>query len=154
MSVPRGSTVHNCKAFETSHNVYTYAVSHYDTKRRIMRLSLYSDLSLQITHPAVERLPTPPGSKSPTLFEYIVVWVLLRITKTIQVKVLWDGSYGFPSLSEKTRKVNLLHMSLQRRNFLLSYLKTLSLDLARTSVNSRPPYQHTGALPTELTRRQ
>ena len=119
-----------------------------------MKLSLYSDLSLQITHPALERLPTPPGSKSPTLFEYIVVWVLLRITKTIQVKVLLDGSYGFPSLSEKTRKVNLLHMSLQRRNFLLSYLKTLSVGLAGISVNPRPPSQHTGALPTELTRRQ
>ena len=27
------------------------------------------DLSLQITHPAQERLATPPGSTSPTLFE-------------------------------------------------------------------------------------
>ena len=26
-------------------------------------------VSLQITHPAQERLATPPGSKSPTLFE-------------------------------------------------------------------------------------
>ena len=39
------------------------------------------------------------------------------------VKVLWDGTYGFSSLSEKTRKSNHLQMSLQRQHFLLSYLK-------------------------------
>ena len=32
-------------------------------------LSLYQDHSLQITHPAQERLATPPGSTSPTHFE-------------------------------------------------------------------------------------
>ena len=42
------------------------------------------------------------------------------------VKVLWDRTYGFSSLSEKTRKSNHLQMSLQRQHFLLSYLKTLS----------------------------
>ena len=44
-----------------------FTVSHYDTWRRITRLSL--DLSLQITHQTQERLTTPPGSTSPTLFE-------------------------------------------------------------------------------------
>ena len=34
-----------------------------------MRLPLYEDLSLQIGHPAKERLPTPPGSTAPTYFE-------------------------------------------------------------------------------------
>ena len=42
--------------------------------------------------------------------------------------MLWDGAYGFSSLSEKTRKSNHLQMSLQREDFLLSYLKTLSVD--------------------------
>ena len=46
------------------------------------------------------------------------------------VKVLWDGTYGFLSLSEKTRKSNHLQMSLQRQHFLLSYLKTLSVGPA------------------------
>ena len=46
--------------------------------------------------------------------------------KNRSVKVLWDGTYGFSSLSEKTRKSNHLQMSLQRQHFLLSYLKTLS----------------------------
>ena len=47
--------------------------------------------------------------------------------KNRSVKVLWDGTYGFSSLSEKTRKSNHLQMSLQRQHFLLSYLKTLSV---------------------------
>ena len=41
--------------------VYTVTGSHYDTWKRIMRLSLSSDLSLQITHPAQKRLATPTG---------------------------------------------------------------------------------------------
>ena len=41
--------------------------------------------------------------------------------------MLWDGAYGFSSLSEKTRKSNRLQMSLQRQHFVLSYLKTLSV---------------------------
>ena len=50
--------------------------------------------------------------------------------KNRSVKVLWDGTYGFSSLSEKTRKSNHLQMSLQRQHFLLSYLKTLSVGPA------------------------
>ena len=40
------------------------------------------------------------------------------------------NAYGFSSLSEKTRKSNRLQMSLQRQNFLLSYLKTPSVGPA------------------------
>ena len=47
------------------------------------------------------------------------------------VKVLSDGTYGFASLSEKTRKSNHLQMSLQRQHFLLGYLKTQSVGPAR-----------------------
>ena len=43
--------------------------------------------------------------------------------KNKSVQVLWDGTYGFSSLSEKTRKSNHLQMSLQRQHFLLSYFK-------------------------------
>ena len=50
--------------------------------------------------------------------------------KNKSVKVLWDGTYGFSSLSEKTRKSNRLQMSLQRQHFLLSYLKTPSVGPA------------------------
>ena len=50
--------------------------------------------------------------------------------KNRSVKVLWDGTYGFSSLSEKTRKSNHLQMSLQRQHFLLTYLKTLSVGPA------------------------
>ena len=50
--------------------------------------------------------------------------------KNKSVKVLCDGTYGFSSLSRKTRKSNHLKMSLQRQHFLLSYLKTLSVGSA------------------------
>ena len=53
--------------------------------------------------------------------------------------MLWDGTYGFSSLSEKTRKSNHLQMSLQRQHFLLSYLKTLSVGPAGIwTATSRP----------------
>ena len=71
------------------------------------------------------RLAIPPGSMTPTLFE---PWC--GFFKNRPVKVLWDGTYDFSSLSEKTRKSNDLQISLQRQHF-LSYLKTLSVGEAR-----------------------
>ena len=62
---------------------------------------------------------------------WTVVWVLLPPARTRSVKVLWDGTYGFLSLSEKTRKSNCLQMSLQRQHFLLIYFKTPSVGSAR-----------------------
>ena len=44
--------------------------------------------------------------------------------------MLWDGTYGFSSLCEQTRKSNCLQISLQRQHFLLSYVKTLSVSPA------------------------
>ena len=70
--------------------------------------------------------------------------------KNRSVKVLWDGTYGFSSLSEKTRKSNHLQMSLQRQHFLLSYLKTMSVSPVGVWTRDLP----LGALPTELTRQQ
>ena len=58
--------------------------------------------------------------------------------KNKSVKVLWDGTYGFSSLSEKTRKSNHLQMSLQRQHFLLSYLKTLSVGPAGVWAHDLP----------------
>ena len=49
-----------------------------------------------------------------------MLWVLLRPTRTRLVKVLWDGSYSFSSLPEKTKKSNHLQMSVQKRQFLWS----------------------------------
>ena len=54
------------------------------------------------------------------------------------MKVLWDGTYGFSSLSEKTRQSNCFQMSLQRQHFLLSYLKTLSVGPARVWTRNLP----------------
>ena len=58
--------------------------------------------------------------------------------KNRSVKVLWDGTYGFSSLSEKTRKSNRLQMSLQRQHFLLRYLKTLSVGPAGVRTRDLP----------------
>ena len=97
-----------------------------------------------------------PGKDGHSIVVYIpysfrtVVWVLLRPTRTRWVKVLWDGIYGFSSLS-KTRKSNRLQMSLQRQYFPLSYFKTPSVGPAGVWTRD-PPAQKTGALPTDLTR--
>ena len=50
--------------------------------------------------------------------------------KNKSVKVLWDGTYCFSSLSEKTIKSNHLQILLPRQHFLLSYFKTLSVGPA------------------------
>ena len=65
-------------------------------------------------------------------------------------KGLWDGAYSLSSLSEKTRKSNLLQMLL---HFLLSYLKTPSVGPAGVWTYSLVA-QQTGAYPIELTRRR
>ena len=57
------------------------------------------------------------------------MWVLLRPTG-ISNEELWDGAYGLIVFIEKTRKSNHLQMSLQRKHFFLSYLKTLSVGPA------------------------
>ena len=73
--------------------------------------------------------------------------------KNKSMKVLWDRTYSFSSLSEKTRKTNHLQMSLQSQHFLLSYLKTLRC-WSGPGLSQGPPARQTGALPTELTRRR
>ena len=66
--------------------------------------------------------------------------------------MLWDGTYGFSSLSEKTRKSNHLQMSLQRQHFLLSLIIKDPECWSGRDLNPRPPAQQTDALVTELTR--
>ena len=98
-------------------------------------------MSLQITHPAQERLAIPLGSTYPALFEQ------------------WCGFFYVPqepdkckcsSLSE-TRKSNLFC----RCHYKGSTFPQLFKDpecLSGRSLNPRPPAQQTGALPTKLTR--
>ena len=52
--------------------------------------------------------------------------------------MLWNGTYGFSSLSEKIRKSNRSQMSLQRQHFLVSYLKTLSVGPAGVRTRDLP----------------
>ena len=80
--------------------------------------------------------PPIPGKVGHTTGIY-VVWALLRPTIIRQVKVLWNGTYGFSS-SKKTRKINRLQMLLQRQRFLLSYLKTLSVGPVRVCTRDLP----------------
>ena len=51
---------------------------------------------------------------------------------------VWDGTSGLSSLPEKTRKSNHLQMSLQRKEFILSYLKTLSVGPAGAWTHDLP----------------
>ena len=82
-------------------------------------------------------LPTPTTRKGwphhrglrPLLFSNSDVGSFMS-HKNKSVKMLWDRTNGFSSLSNKTRKSNHLQMSLQRQHFLLSYFKTLSVGLA------------------------
>ena len=93
----------------------------------------------------VPSLPNPTSCKGWP--HHQGVWPLLFLNNDVDsfmshknksVKVLWDGTYGFSSLSEKTRKSNYLQMSLQRQNFLHSYLKTLSVGLAGVWTRNLP----------------
>ena len=98
-------------------------------------------MSLQITHPAQERLAIPLGSTYPALFEQ------------------WCGFFYVPqepdkckcsSLSE-TRKSNLFC----RCHYKGSTFPQLFKDpecLSGRGLNPRPPAQQTGALPAKLTR--
>ena len=59
-----------CLGFlHTSILVTLFTGSQFQTWRRIHEVTLYRDLYLQITHQAQERLATPLGSTSPTLFK-------------------------------------------------------------------------------------
>ena len=62
----------------------------------------------------------------------------LTFHKNKSVKVLWDRTYGFLSLSEKTRKSSHLQMWLHRQHLLLSYLKTLRVGPAGVPIRDLP----------------
>ena len=89
------------------------------------------------------RLTTPPGSTSPPLFEQWCGFFYVPREPDKCTEVLWDGTYGFSSLSEKTRKSNR-GLTICRchykgsMHFLLSYLKTLSVDPAGVRTHDLP----------------
>ena len=88
--------------------------SHFDSWRRIIRLQ-DRYISLQITHPARERLGTPRGQR-PLLLLVPDKWKCCEM-----------GPPGFcPYILEVSRKSNRLQMSLRRQHLLLSNLKSLS----------------------------
>ena len=107
-------------------------------------------VSLQITHPAQGRLATPPGSTSPTLLNSDVGYFTSHKNQINESAA--DGTYGFLSLSKRTRKPKHLQMSLQRQHFLLSYFEDTECWSSR-GLNLQSPTYRTGALPSELTRR-
>ena len=85
------------------------------------------------THPPQERVATPVGSMSPTLFEqWCEFWFYVALNEEPDKWKCFETEHTitFSSLSEKTRKNNRLQRSLQRQHFLLSYLKTLSVGQA------------------------
>ena len=89
----------------------------------------WSDPHIKISHPAQERLAMPPGCTFPILFKrWGGFFYVLQEPEWDEWKLCETGlANGFSSLSEKTRKSNHLQMSSQKKHFLLSYLKTLSV---------------------------
>ena len=71
--------------------------------------------------------------------------------KNKSLKVLWDGIYGFSSLSEKTRKS---FADVITKAALSSQLFKDPECWSGRGLNLRPPARRTGSLPTELTRRR
>ena len=109
--------------------------------------------SLQLTRPSLGEIGHTTGVYVPHSFR-TVVWVLLRPTRTrYSVKVLWDGTYAFSSLSEKTGKSNCLQ-DVTKKTALSSQLLKDPECWSGRGLNPRPPAQQTGALPSELTRRR
>ena len=49
-----------------------------------------------------------------------------NVPQNLYEQRLWDGAYGLSSLSENTKKYNLLQMYFQRRHFLHGYLKLVA----------------------------
>ena len=86
-------------------------------------------------------LTTPPGSRSPTLFEQ---WYgLFYVPREPNKCKCCETEAGCSSLPEKTTKSNCLQMSLQRQQFLLSYSKTLSVGPAGVWTRDLAPAQET-----------
>ena len=74
------------------------------------RTNIPIDIKPFITHPAREKLYHTTGVYVPYSLR-TAVWVVLRPTRIRTVKEIWDGVYGFSSLSEKTGMSNHLQMS-------------------------------------------
>ena len=97
------------------------------------------------------RLATPPGCRSPTLFEQ---WYgFFYVPRESNKCKCCETEAGCSSLPEKTTKSNHLQMSLQGQHFLHSYFKTLSVGPAGVWTRDLAPAQQIDTLPTELTRR-
>ena len=127
------STVHPCTPFFTSF------FGHRPAQRECVRTGLRS-------HARCHPYPIPQPVKGWPHHRGLRLLLFSKSSvgsftshKNKSVKVLWDGTYGFSSLSEKTRKSNHLQMSLQRQHFLLSYLRTLSVGPARVWTRDLPP---------------
>ena len=73
--------------------------------------------------------------------------------KNKSVKVLWDRTYSFSSLSEKTRKSNQFADVITKAALFSQLFKYPECWCSR-GLNLWPPARQTGALPTELTRRR
>ena len=105
------------------HTVYRYPLRHLTDDHEVISIlrSLLTDNT-----PTQQRLATPPGVYVPCSFR-TVVWILLRPTRTRYVNVLWDGTYGFSSLSElpvlptkeMKKQWTLLNFSTRRVNAVL-----------------------------------
>ena len=75
-------------------------------KRGWNRTCVPNDINAFITHPTHKRLYHNTRVYAPYSLR-TAVWVLLRPTRIRTAKELWDGAYGFSSLSGKTRSLTI-----------------------------------------------
>ena len=106
------------------------------TGSRYQSISDLTQPTQPMNHEITQRPCSTPGTLCPTLCDKCVG--SLTSYSVMNIEVLWDGTYGLSSLSEKTRKSNRLQMLLQRQHFLLSYLKTLSVGPAGYRTHDLP----------------
>ena len=69
------------------------------------RPKIPTDIHPFVTHPAHERLYHTTRVYTPYILQ-TAVWVLQRPTRIRTLKELWDRTYSFSSLSEKTRNIS------------------------------------------------
>ena len=101
--------------------LFTSFSGHRPVQRECTRTGLWSHARCHpYPIPQPVKVDHTTGIYDPYSFR-IVMWVLLRPTRTNQWKSCETGPTVFSSLSEKTRKSNHLQMSLQRQHFLKSF---------------------------------
>ena len=132
--------------------IFIYLITSTIWCRTHNRAGFQLSVSLQITNPAQERLATPPGSTSSTLFEQWCRFFYVP-QEPDQCKCCETGPTVFRPYPRRLESLTVCRCHCKGSTFSSVILRTLSVGPAWV-LNPRPPAQQTGTLPNELTRRR